>query len=453
MAGWSVRPARRFGAALTVIGTLLLLLGCVVGWVLPYLSLEVPLLSRGMAPLSGSGIDVGGFLGADLTALAVIIAVVIGFNATTLQIASQEHSLALVRAVLLSLGPFLLCWCGTTGVALVYYLEPPHYMAQLWQVLLWFGAVVVLMVAYLWHLPWRLSGEYAALWAIRELRRFPVGEWEALDGFSVLQSAVASAAGRGDFATARATTQVLGAFLVGRRDRRAELANTYDRSRYRALKNLLTGCAQHAADAPNAISYYLGFLVAGVILQATAVGHPINDDDHDLFTGLFRELRQAPERLDPVWTGMRHALCRQEHNREAYLMAYWREHASWSSDDSRRVARLGDAISRLFADCQHVTNMTLGPESLKDAADMAADFYRDVAVHLAPVARRERNGRHGVRIAEMPLMLLDAVHTGIMRTWPTDLAESDRVTIINAYEARRAELTGKPSAAQPVFVG
>src|SRR5690349_7414312 len=133
MTAWPLQPARRFGAALLVTGTLLLLAGCVVGWVLPLYQTDLPLLSRATTVLASSGVDANGFLGADLTALAVIIAVVIGFNATTLQIASQEHSIALVRAVLLSLAPFLLCWCATTGVALVYFLEPPVYMAQLWQ--------------------------------------------------------------------------------------------------------------------------------------------------------------------------------------------------------------------------------------------------------------------------------------------------------------------------------
>ncbi len=459
MTAWSLRPARRVGTVLTVAGVLLLVLGCVVGWVLPLFKSDIslvsniPLVSRGVMALASSGVDTSGFLGADLTALAVIIAVVIGFNATTLQIAGQEHSLALVRAVLLSLGPFLLCWCATTGVALVYFLEPPAYMAQLWQVLLWFAAVVVLMIAYLWNLPWRLSGEYAALWAIRELRRQPVGQWEALDGFSILQSGMSSATGRGDFGTVRAMASVLGSFLVGRRDRRAELANSYDRSRYRALKNLLTGCSQNAATAPNAISYYLGFVLAGVLLQATAVGHPIDDDDHDLFSGLFRELRPAPERLDAVWTGMRHGLCRQDRRREPYLLVYWREHGSWTSDDPRRVTRVGDGIAHLFNDCQHTLNMALGPDTVKDTTDMIADFYRDLAIHLGPLARRERNARHSARVADMALILLDAVHTNVMRTWPQESAESYRIAVINAYEDRRAQLSGQPSAAQAALVG
>lgn len=453
MTAWPLRPARRFGGVLMFTGTLLLALGCVVGWVLPHFMVDLPLLSRGAVTLASTRVDSSGFLGADLTALAVIIAVVIGFNATTLQIAGQEHSLALVRAVLLSLGPFLLCWCATTGVTLVYFLEPPVYIAQLWQVMLWFGAVVVLMVGYLWNLPWRLSGEYAAMWAIRELRRQPIGHWEAMDGFSVLQSGMSSATGRGDFGTVRSMAAVLGSFLVARRDRRAELANAYDRSRYRALKNLLTGCSQNAATAPNAISYYLGFVLAGVLLQATAVGHPVDDYDHDLFSGLFRELRPTPERLDAVWTGMRHGLCRQERRRDPYLLTYWREHAAWTSDDPRRVARVGDAIAKVFADCQSVLDMAWGQQAaLKESTDMLTDFYRDVATHLGPLARRERGAREGARAADMTLSLLDAVHTSVMRTWPNDSGESYRVAAINAYEDRRSQLSGKPSAAQAVLI-
>ena len=454
MTAWPLRPARRIGAALMVTGTLLLLLGCVVGWVLPLYKTDLPVLSRGVTLLVGSGVDTNGFLGADLTALAVIIAVVIGFNATTLQIASQEHSIALVRAVLLSLGPFLLCWCATTGVALAYFLEPPIYMAQLWQVMLWFGAVVVLMVGYLWNLPWRLSGEYAAIWAIRELRRQPVGQWESLDGFSVLQSGMSSATGRGDFGTVRAMAAVLGAFLVGRRDRRAELANNYDRARYRALKNLLTGCSQNAGHAPNAISYYLGFVLAGVLLQATAVGHPTDDEDHDLYSGLFRELRPAPERLDAVWTGMRHGLCRNERRREPYLLVYWRERGDWIADDPRRVTRVADGVSRLLIDCEHALEIAWGRDDAPaEAANMIGDLYRDIAIHLAPLARRERGGRGPTRIADLPLVLLDAIHTSVMRAWPQEAGERHRLAIVNAYEERRAEISGKALPAQTVLVG
>src|SRR5581483_7066087 len=222
-------------------------------------------------------------LGAYLTALAVMIAIVIGFNATTLQIAGQAHSLSLVRAILLSLGPFFLCWSVTTLVALVYFILAPVYTAQLWQLVLWFAAVVFLMIGYLWGLPWRLSGEYAARWAVRELRRVPLDRWESLDGYAVLQSGMSAAFARGDVSTVRAMAMLLGNFLTGARDRQAEAANAYDRARYRALKNLLSGTAQNVSVASNASIYYLGYIVAGVILLGSAVGFPFEDEERDMY--------------------------------------------------------------------------------------------------------------------------------------------------------------------------
>ncbi|HEX5440168.1 MAG TPA: hypothetical protein VFW76_04750, partial [Ktedonobacterales bacterium] len=197
------------------------------------------------------------------------------------------------------------------------------------------------------------------------------------------------------------------------------------------------------------------FVLAGVMLQATAVGHPIDDGDHDLYSGLFRELRQAPERLDALWTGMRHGFCRQERRRDPYLLVYWREHVSWTSDDPRRVARVADAIAQLFADCQLVLNMSLGEErAFRDTADMMADLYRDLAIYLGPLAKRERSERHGARIADMPLMLLDAVHTSVMRTWPSATSGAKgRVAVINSYEERRTQLSGTPPVAQTALVG
>src|SRR5690348_16010600 len=116
---------RRTPRILTGIGVILLLAGALAGWVVPLVAITSPYLPSPRALIVNSGIDRTGFLGADITALAVIIAVVIGFNATTLQIAGQTHSLALVRAILLSLTPFLACWTLTTGVALIYFLLPP----------------------------------------------------------------------------------------------------------------------------------------------------------------------------------------------------------------------------------------------------------------------------------------------------------------------------------------
>jgi hypothetical protein len=85
---------------------------------------------------------------------------------------------------------------------------------------------------------------------------------------------------------------------------------------------------------------------------------------------------------------------------------------------------------------------------------MMADLYRDLAMYLGPLAKRERSERHGARIADLPLMLLDAVHTGVMRVWPSSPeGAKGRVAVINAYEERRMQLSGKPSAAQAALVG
>src|SRR5215467_4516163 len=111
------------GTAISWLGVMLLLIGAMVGWALPLIEQYVPAVTGLATPIPAT-LDVGGYLGAYLTALAVMIAVVIGFNATTLQIAGQAHSLSLVRAILLSLTPFLLCWSLTTGIALIYFLLP-----------------------------------------------------------------------------------------------------------------------------------------------------------------------------------------------------------------------------------------------------------------------------------------------------------------------------------------
>src|SRR5262249_24488289 len=154
-------------------------------------------------------------------------------------------------------------------------------------------------------------GEYVAASALRSLRRQPIAVWESLEGYAVLQSSVASASARGDIGTVRAITAQLAWFLLDVRDAAAEAANVYDRKRYRALKDLLSGCGQNAADAPHAVTYHIGHLQAGVLVQAVAVGHAMNDAEHDLFSGLLGVLRNAPERLNVLWTGLRHALCRR----------------------------------------------------------------------------------------------------------------------------------------------
>jgi hypothetical protein len=432
----------RWGArSLSAAGVVLLVTGAALGWLAPRLAGAAAPYVDTAARLAGSGLDASGYLGADITALAVIIAVVIGFNATTLQIAGQTHSLALVRAILRSLTPFLACWSLTTGVALAYFLLPPVYVAQLWQMLCWFGAVVLLMVAYLWDLPWRLSGEYVGLWAIRGLSGHPLDRWESLDGFSALQTSVASASVRGDLGTVRSITSVLGGFLVGVRDPRAEEAQVYDRGRYRALKNLLSGCAQNIAQAPNAVAYNLGFVLAGVLLQAVAVGHLMDDADHDLFSGLLGAARAAPERLNPLWTGMRHALCRGSSHDDPYLLRFWLLRGRWSLDDPRRATHVADGMGWLYASCwRELRTAWDAPSANVEASQMVIDLYRDIAVHLGKRIAHERRRAGNAPLRDLPLAVLDKTHAVVMRGWPNGSAEAERVAVVNAYETRRTEL-------------
>ena len=439
MGGGQVGSVRWTARVLTVLGMALLLIGALAGWVAPRLAVVWAAPAR--AHIAGSGIDVSGYLGADITALAVIIAVVIGFNATTLQIAGQTHSLALVRVILLSLTPFLLCWSVTTGVALLYFLAPPVYVSQLWQMLGWFAAVVALMVAYLWDLPWRISGQYVGLWAVRTMRGQPIARWESLDSYSAVQTAVAQASARGDLGTIRAITSVLGRFLADVRDPKAEGEPAYDRERYRALKNLLSGCAQNAGEAPNAVAYYLGFIQAGVLLQAIAVGLEM-DADHDLFSGILRSVKGAPERLNPLWTGMRHALCRVDDSAPPYLLQYWMEHARWPADDPRRLVRIADGLAWIHAAYWRELRAVWTPgDAQTEAAQMLIDLYRYIAIHLGARVMRERRKSGAVRLTDLPLALLDRVHATALRSWPDDESNGVRATVVNAYEAYRKQLS------------
>src|SRR5258707_6556368 len=98
MGTWRTGQIRWIARLLTLAGSLLLLAGAAVGWLLPGLARAVPALAFGDAPLARSVIDSSAYPGADITPLAVIIAVVIGFYATTLPIPGPKHSLAPGRA-------------------------------------------------------------------------------------------------------------------------------------------------------------------------------------------------------------------------------------------------------------------------------------------------------------------------------------------------------------------
>ncbi|HEX8997525.1 MAG TPA: hypothetical protein VF812_15970 [Ktedonobacterales bacterium] len=413
---------RLVGGLFQTLAVVCIVVGALVGWVLPRAGLAfMAALSR---PVAASGVDSITFLGASLTTLGVIVAILIGYNVAGLQTAGQLMSLALARAMLLSLAPFLLCWTATTGVGLVYLLLPPVYVGQLWQMLVWFGAVVFFMLGYLWTLPWRLSGEYAARWAVDDLRAAPIAQWESQDGYDVLQSSTAAATTRGDLGGVRAMAQTLGGFLVTARDMEAERDNRFDRGRYRALKNLLSGCAQFAGAAPTSVAYQLGHVAAGTLVRAAAIGLPTGGPEYDLFSGLLRGIGDSPDRIDSLWAGARHALFRGDARTDPYLLMYWRLYPTWDSADPRVTQRIADGLMRLHAGAlqtlQRAEDVT---QAQTEAAHMLDDLYRYVASYLRERIEKHHAGAERDRLLALAANLLSQLHANALgpdATWSVE---------------------------------
>ncbi|MEO7001529.1 MAG: hypothetical protein ABI068_06985 [Ktedonobacterales bacterium] len=434
---------RLIGWLLSALAACLVVVGALIGWIAPHLTPSAfPALH---ATVADSGVDSSSFLGAALTTLGVIVAILIGYNVAGMQTAGQVLSLALTRALLFSLAPFLLLWTVTTGVGLVYLLAPPVYLGQLWQLVLWFGAVVLLMLAYLFTLPWRLSGEYAARWAVNDLRAIPIADWEERDGYVVLQSGIAAASNRGDLGTVRAMSYVAGDFLVGMRDHAAEQENGYHRGRFRALKNLLTGCSQYAGSASTAVAYQLGAVTGGVLLLAAAAGHPLNQPDSDLYSGLLRSVGPSLDRIDALWTGVRHALCRGRAHQQPYLLRYWLAHESWATDDARRTQHLADGLIYLHSHCLRAVLSVSALDAPRqevvefEGARLLTELYRYLGTYLREDIERTTQGdrqRHMLRLAEQ---LLEQLHTLALQTYIAWDAES-RTSLTIAYEEYRSHL-------------
>jgi len=429
---------RVIGGAFQTLASVCIIVGAVVGWALPHSGL--PLAAAFSHPVAASGVDAVTFLGAALTTLGVIVAILIGYNVAGLQTAGQLMSLALARAMLLSLAPFLIWWTITTGVGLVYLLLTPAYMGQLWQVLIWFAAVVLFMLGYLWTLPWRLSGEYAARWAVDDLRNVPIERWESQDGYDVLQSSMAAATTRGDLGAIRAMAQTLASFLVTMRDARTERGDRSDRGRYRALKNLLSGCAQFSGAAPTSVSYQLGYVAAGILLRAAAIGLPTNTPEINLFSGLLRSIGDSADRIDSLWTGARHSLCRGDSRADPYLLTYWMRNRGWSGDDPRLTQRLADGLMRLQAEALRIQRHAQ-PEARAqlEAAHMLDDLYRYLSTYLRERIEATARGAERARLLGLAGALLAQTHTLALAesaTW----SDEARALLASGYERSAALL-------------
>ncbi len=433
---------RVIGRMLYGLAVLLLIAGLIAGTA-SWLSLLLPNLDQinlfatatSLLSHSATGSALIGFLGTLVTSLSVLIAILIGYNVGILQITGATVSLSLTKPTLRALIPSIVIWLLTSGLALTYLLAPPLYLGQLWHILLWYGAAALLMVGYLWELPLRLSGEYAAIWATKNLRGHSVGTWEARDGFSVLQAGMVAAIGRSDVSTVRSMSLVLVGFLSGVLDKSAERDPRYNRESYRALKDLLSGCAYRASDAPNAVAYYLGFITAGVLLQAVAIGQPVEHDTSDIFSGLLLALQRAPDRLDPMWAGVRHALCGRVGGAESYLARYWQareKSGAWQDGDKRWIDLVAHSIVRLHADCWGALRAETDPAHAdnadNEAVEMLRDMYRYVARDLGKRVTSER-----------PLFLLDAIHKDPAAVWP-QLNQERQQEVVTAFREQRDAL-------------
>lgn len=433
-----LRGFRRMGLTLLAWATLLLVAGIVIGWLAPQIATLDPRLAFLAAP--PEAVDLSAYLGADVTAISILIAVVVGVSGGAFQAAGRSS----LRQAWQSLGSFVAFFTISAlslVVALIYLLHRPLYAVQLWQIFVWFIAILFYTLNYLWWGMLNGSRDYATFQALEQLRRTPIARWQELDGYSGLQLALATTSAEGDLSAVHFTAVNLGGFLARQLDPKAEAQNAYSRERYRALKNLLSGSVQNAAEAPNAVSYDLGFVTAGILLQGIATGMPADDPEHDLFTGVFRTLRETPERINPLFTGVRHALCRGYPGADPFLATYWLGHRRWPLDDPRRVGRVATYLARIHADCWRV--LRAGAPSTADAevAHLLDDLYRDVAHYLGPRLAREKQRPSGARLGDLALGFLDSVHAAVLKGWPEGEAAGERIAVINAYELRRKELS------------
>jgi hypothetical protein len=403
----------------------------IAAWIGPRLNPAWPLVTVLRAPATSIVSDPAGFLGADLTTLGVIIAILIGYNVAAFQIAADAVALGLVRAILLTLIPFIFVWVASSAVTLIYFLATPPCAGNLWQVGLWFGATAFLLIGYLVGLPRKLSGDYAARWALKDLAPVPIAEWESTDGFTVLQAGLGTAVGRADVGTVRLLAIPVGRAFAGRLDREAERHPGFLRPRMYALRNLFAGCAPYRTTLPSAIAYNLGYAAAGVLLQGADTGHSFTHPNGGLVDAIIPSGTNVPELSVALWAGLRHALCRRELQGAPYLRRYWVMRKSWPNDtihQSQLTAGIAEGLFQLHAACWH--EVELAGEQAKvatvdlseHAPELLSEFYRYLAQYFARDAQqhlaRKRTKR---RLVELARDLLVALQQQVETSWPSDL--------------------------------
>ncbi len=72
-------------------------------------------------------------------------------------------------------------WMLIIALSIVYLLQPPTVVGQVWNYALWYGMLIAFMINQVLRMPVRFSAGYATRWAIRELIRLPLSEWLPTD--------------------------------------------------------------------------------------------------------------------------------------------------------------------------------------------------------------------------------------------------------------------------------
>jgi hypothetical protein len=429
----------------------LLLAGAWAGWIAPRLDPSAPTVAALQAALDTSNQAPTVFLGADLTTLGVIIAIIIGYNVAAFQVAAQSLSLTLVRAILYTLLPFLGLWLAATTIAMVYLLTPPPVTGDLYQVACWFGATALALIGYLVALPSRLSGDYVARWSLNDLRGVPIAEWESTDGYTVLQYGISTAVGRADISTLRTLILPLAHVLAGRCDLEAERRPGYNRARFYALRNLLAGCAPYTSSAPGGIWYVLGFLEGGIILQASAVGAPSPLLHATLFDDGVPNGKAAFQNIVSLWAGLRHALCRPGIQGMPYLRQYWHEHRGWPSEDARRSDEIAEILMLLHGACwREMAASSMTPAEVADqCADLLSELYRYLWQYLLQGARS--GVREQATLLQQAATLMTAIHERALGQWPENQEDSrDKLEVVYKLYQERLDAQTEPSKVSSV---
>jgi hypothetical protein len=215
--------------------------------------------------------------------------------------------------------------------------------------------------------------------------------------------------------------------------------------------------------------------MAGVLLQASASGYDFRNTSHDLFSGLFRAIGLESERLVPLWTGMRHALCRKDiHGKPPYLRDYLRRTITGQGDDGRKMERVAQGIALVYAHCQHSYKETSQTPSISDrvahvgvqdglqpnpipiepdyaaGVQMLVKLFRDIGESLWPEVQKKSQRRQNAA-SDLPNLvnLTNEIYSLVMPIISLSATPEELTAIKNAYNICLASIAGGAEPTSP----